>query len=208
MNKKNYLFIISAPSGGGKTSLIKRMLAEDEQLTCSISYTTRDMRPDEINGKDYIFVKDEEFQSLVKNNHFLEYAKVFNNYYGTSEKSIIDQFNLGKDVLLEIDWQGAREIRKKFENVISIYVIPPDLKSLKERLIKRSQDSLTIIEKRMAQAKAEIIHYDEYDYVIINDKFERSLKQIKSIINSVRLNIKNEQPAHSSKIKKILNSDI
>ncbi len=207
MIKKNYLFVISAPSGAGKTSLIRGMLDSDKNLSLSISHTTREKRPGEIDGKDYFFVNEEAFKVLLQKNYFIEHAKVFNNFYGTSEEEIQNQLQLGKDLILEIDWQGARNLRKKFNNIIFIFIAPPDLKTLRERLISRSQDQYEIIEKRMAKAKDELSHFNEYDYVILNDKFEKALLQLQEIINSVRMGLKYNQINFADKINKILESD-
>lgn len=189
MMKKGNLFIVSAPSGAGKSSLISALLRKfnfDDSLRLSISHTTREPRPQEENHVDYHFVSIEDFQELIKRNAFFEYAKVFDNYYGTSKEIVIDWLNQGKDVLFDIDWQGARLIKEQMPEAVKIFILPPSIDELHSRLIKRGQDDIEVIRKRMAQAMTEISHYDEYDYVIINDNFDDSLINLRSIILSHR----------------------
>lgn len=191
---KGTLYIVSAPSGAGKSSLINALLKKfnlDDSLRLSISHTTRAPRPMEINHEDYHFVSVEEFEALIARNAFFEYAKVFDNYYGTSKEIVMDWINAGKDVLFDIDWQGAREIKKQVPEAVKIFILPPSLEVLQHRLIKRGQDSSEVISKRMAQAMSEISHYYEYDYVIINDDFDTSLLKLRSIILSKRTELAN-----------------
>lgn len=186
---KGTLFIVSAPSGAGKSSLINALLKKfnlDDSLRLSISHTTREPRPGEVDHESYHFVSVEEFESLIERNAFFEHAKVFDNYYGTSKEIVLDWINQGKDVLFDIDWQGARLIKEQVPEAIKIFILPPSLDALRQRLIKRGQDDMDVINKRMAQAMSEISHYDEYDYVIINDDFDESLITLRSIILSKR----------------------
>lgn len=186
---KGTLFIVSAPSGAGKSSLINALLKKfnlDDKLRLSISHTTRKPRPDEVDHESYHFVSVEEFEQLIERNAFFEHAKVFDNYYGTSKEIVLDWIDQGKDVLFDIDWQGARIIKEQVPDAIKIFILPPSLDALRTRLIKRAQDDMDIINKRMAQAMSEISHYDEYDYVIINDDFDESLITLRSIILSKR----------------------
>lgn len=193
---KGTLFIVSAPSGAGKSSLITALLKKfnlDDSLRLSISHTTRDPRPGEVDHESYHFVSVEEFESLIERNAFFEHAKVFDNYYGTSKEIVLDWINQGKDVLFDIDWQGARLIKEQVPEAIKIFILPPSLDALRQRLIKRGQDEMDVINKRMAQAMSEISHYDEYDYVIINDDFDESLITLRSIILSKRAELKSLQ---------------
>jgi len=184
------LFIVAAPSGGGKTSLIKALLKLDQKLALSISHTTRQARPGEVDGQHYHFVSMPEFKQMVKNSEFVEHAKVFDHYYGTSESAITAKLAQGLDVLLDIDWQGARQVRDSFPDSCSIFVIPPSLKALRERLTRRGQDSAQIIERRMRDAQAEISHWAEFGHLVINDEFDKALEELLEIINDQRL----EQP--------------
>lgn len=193
---KGTLFIVSAPSGAGKSSLINALLKKfnlDDSLRLSISHTTRDPRPGEVDHESYHFVSVEEFESLIERDAFFEHAKVFDNYYGTSKEIVLDWINQGKDVLFDIDWQGARLIKEQVPEAIKIFILPPSLDALRQRLIKRGQDEMDVINKRMAQAMSEISHYDEYDYVIINDDFDESLITLRSIILSKRAELKSLQ---------------
>ena len=189
------LFIISAPSGAGKTSLIEALINSIDNILVSVSYTTRPMRNGETEGEDYHFVTQEAFQKMVEEAVFLEHAEVFGNAYGTSELSVRDKLENSQDVILEIDWQGAQQVRKTLTNDIdltSIFILPPSKKTLKDRLQKRAQDDSEVIKKRMAQAANDMSHYVEYDYVVINDNFDQALKDLQSIVYASRLN-KNKQ---------------
>ncbi len=184
---KGTLFIVSAPSGAGKTSILRELIGHDELLHVSISYTTRPMRPGEVDGKDYHFVNHEGFLSKVEDGSFLEHARVFDNYYGTDRQEVRDQLEQGFDVILEIDWQGAQQIRSQMFDTISIFILPPSEDDLRHRLEGRGQDNEEVIAKRMRAARAEISHYLEYDYLVINDDFDRALGEVKSIIQADRL---------------------
>jgi guanylate kinase len=184
---KGTLFMVSAPSGAGKTSLLKELLEQDDMLHVSVSYTTRPIRPGEEEGKDYHFVNHEGFLSKVEDGSFLEHARVFDNYYGTDRREVCEQLEEGFDVILEIDWQGAQQIRSQMFDTISIFILPPSEETLRHRLEARGQDDDEVIERRMSAARTEISHYSEYDYLVINDDFDQALEEIRSIVQSDRL---------------------
>lgn len=181
------LFIIAAPSGAGKTSLVKRLRAELARVAVSVSHTTRDRRPGEIHGQDYFFVTLAEFRTMLRNREFLEHALVFDRYYATSKAAVEQALSRGDDVILEIDWQGAQQVREMVPECVSIFVLPPSRAILEERLRGRGQDSEEIIRRRMRDAIKEMSHYDEFDYLIVNDEFESALVQLKSIVVAHRL---------------------
>lgn len=181
------LFILSAPSGTGKTSLTKALHRVNINLWLSISYTSRPIRPGEVEGHDYYFVERKVFEQMLGNGEFIESAEVYGNLYGTSQKWINETIDSGKDVLLEIDSQGAQQVRKIFSNVVSIFVLPPSLEVLESRLEDRNQDSKEVIAKRMDAAKEEISHVSEYDYVIINDNMDIALRDLVCVVQSERL---------------------
>lgn len=189
-NKQNnlgQLYIVAAPSGGGKTSLVNRLIQSMPGIELSVSHTTRLPRPKESNGQDYFFVNKPEFEAMITQHDFLEYAKVFDNYYGTSKKQIEARLAAGIDVVLDIDWQGAQQIRVIMPSVISIFLLPPSLQALRERLENRQQDNQLVINNRMKQAQDELEHYDEFDYLIVNEEFDLALNQLKSIVTAERL---------------------
>jgi len=181
------LYIISAPSGAGKTSLVKQLVADLDGLTVSVSHTTRQMRPGEVHGQDYFFVSVAEFQAMQAEQAFLEHAQVFDNFYGTAQQTVEDNLNKGLDVILEIDWQGAEQIKKLLPDSISIFILPPSTEVLLQRLRNRGQDGEEIIARRMRDAVTEISHHDEFDYLVVNDVFEQALTKLKSIIIANRL---------------------
>ena len=186
---KGTLFIVSAPSGAGKSSLIDALLKRfnlDDKLRLSVSHTTRAPRPGEIDHVSYHFITNEEFEKLIERNAFYEYAHVFDHYYGTSREIVEQWLNEGKDVLLDIDWQGARQIRRQTPDAKGIFIVPPSLEELNRRLVTRATDAPEVIEKRMSKAISEISHYNEYDYFIVNDDFDESLLNMRSIILSNR----------------------
>ncbi len=176
------LFIVSAPSGAGKTSLVNGLLAQNKQIDVSVSYTTRDPRPGEVDGVDYHFVTREQFMQMAQHGDFLESAEVYGNLYGTSQSWISQENGKGRDILLEIDWQGAAQVRSKFPDSIGIFILPPSLEALEARLTGRKQDSAEIISKRLQAAREDISHVAEFDYVIINDKLDEALQQLNSVV--------------------------
>ena len=184
---KGTLFIVSAPSGAGKTSLVKRLTKEADKLTVSISHTTRPQRPGETHGQDYFFVDPEEFKTMMENQAFLEYARVFDNYYGTAKQTVEKTLENGNDVILEIDWQGAQQVRKRMEDSLSIFILPPSIEVLEQRLRNRGQDSEETIARRMQDAVTEMSHYNEYQYLVVNDDFDEASGQLKSIIVANRM---------------------
>lgn len=185
--KKATLFIIAAPSGGGKTSLVNALIKEIPQLQVSVSYTTRPKRPDEEHGVNYFFISEEQFNEKVKQHSFLEYATVFGYHYGTSKHQVEQSLSQGFDVILEIDWQGARQICRMYPDAKTIFILPPSLQDLEQRLRARGQDDEHTVQQRMAEAKNEISHYAEFEYIIINKTFEVALSDLSHIILSQRL---------------------
>jgi guanylate kinase len=181
------LIVVSAPSGGGKTSLVSALLAEDATVALSISYTTRAPRPVEKNGREYHFVDPGVFQAMLERGEFLECAEVHGNRYGTSQKWIEETLQRGKDVLLEIDWQGAQQIRRSFPSAVSLFILPPSHDALLERLRRRGEDNDEAIRKRTAEAVIEMSHHDEYDYVVVNDRFDDAVDDLQAIIRAERL---------------------
>ena len=184
---KGVLYIVSAPSGAGKTSLVKALLKADSTIRLSVSYTTRAPRPGEANGRDYHFVSRERFESMLGQQEFLESAEVYGNYYGTSRTGIQRDLAAGRDILLEIDWQGAAQVKQDFPGAASIFILPPSFNALRTRLNGRGQDSVEIIERRLAAAAEDVSHAGEFDYIIVNDDFDEALLDLTAIARSVRL---------------------
>lgn len=181
--KGGVLIVISSPSGAGKTTIAKKLVSKKLNIELSVSLTTRKPRSNEINKVDYHFVSKKFFQTKIKQKHFLEHAKVFDNFYGTSQKEITNKLSKGINILLDIDWQGARQVRKKMPtDTVSIFILPPSLKVLKQRLMKR-ESSLAFVNKRMSKAKKEIAHWNEYDYAVVNKDLKQCLKEIKKILD-------------------------
>ena len=190
MKKKGMIIIVSAPSGAGKTSICNSLIKSDKNIVYSISTTTRQPRKGEKNGKEYFFVDNKKFKDMVKKNLFVEYAKVHNYFYGTSKKMLEETLNKGKDILLDIDVQGAIKIKKQYKDALMIFITTPTLKILKERLIKRNKDSMDVINTRVKNAKKELTYLPRYDYLVLNDKLDISIENVKSIIKAERLSIK------------------
>jgi guanylate kinase len=190
------LFIVTAASGAGKTSLVRALLESDNQLRKSVSYTTRPARPGEEDGRHYNFVSQQKFADMLKQREFLEHAEVHGNHYGTSKSWIERAMQGGHDILLEIDWQGAQQVRRIFPQAIGIFILPPSLASLEERLKARGQDSPEVITSRLKAARVEMSHVPEFDYVIINDKFEQAVQELICIVRSNRLKLKPQLERH------------
>lgn len=187
MDTSGDLFIISAPSGAGKTSLVKSLLQSDLGLNLSISHTTRSPRSSEVDGEDYHFVSRETFQRMLNNGEFLESAEVYGNFYGTSEKWIHEKISAGQDIVLEIDCQGAKQVRRIFTRSIGIFILPPSLEALAMRLNSRGQDNPEVIQKRLAAAREEVSHIHDFDYIVINNQLEYALHELVCIIKAERL---------------------
>lgn len=198
------LFVISAPSGCGKTSLIKALIEKTDQLCVSVSHTTRVARAGEIHGENYFFVSKETFEQINADEGFIESAQVFDNYYGSAKQTVKDLLEKDQDVILEIDWQGARQVEKSFPNLISIFILPPSVKTLRERLTGRGQDDSAVIERRMQDAVSEMQHYDEFDYLVINDDFNVALNDLSTIVNSQRLNFQQQTSKYQPLLKTLI----
>lgn len=201
------LFIITAASGTGKTSLVKQLLATTNDLTVSISHTTRDPRPGEIDGHHYHFTQIEAFATAIGESQFLEHAEVFGNYYGTSESSVRAQLDAGVDVILEIDWQGALQVKKIFTEATMIFILPPSIATLRQRLSTRGQDSVEVIEQRLAGAVTEMAQYLHFDFVVINDNFEVALTELKAIIVADRQKLARQQRRYQRTIATLLDNN-
>jgi guanylate kinase len=192
------LYVVSAPSGAGKTSLVKALLKADPAIRLSVSHTTREPRPGETNGRDYHFVSREQFQIMQADGEFLEHAEVYGNYYGTSKGGITHNLNAGHDVLLEIDWQGAGQIRLHFPHSVSIFILPPSFSALRTRLAGRGQDSAEVIERRLAAAAHDVAHANAFDYIIVNDDFEHASQDLLAITRSTRLETARQLIRHTA----------
>ncbi|OZA29011.1 MAG: guanylate kinase [Hydrogenophilales bacterium 17-64-11] len=184
---KGVLYIVSAPSGAGKTSLVKALLKTDPAIRLSVSYTTRVPRPGETDGRDYHFVSRERFEAMLAEGEFLEHAEVYGNFYGTSKGVIARDLDAGRDILLEIDWQGAAQVKAHFPQSASIFILPPSFNALRTRLNGRGQDSAEVIERRLAAAAHDVAHAGAFDYIIVNDDFDHALQDLVAITRSIRL---------------------
>ena len=198
------LFVVAAPSGAGKTSLVNALLKAEPSLALSISHTTRDIRPGETDGVEYHFTERSVFETMIRNGDFLEHADVFGNLYGTASASLKRQRDEGLDVILEIDWQGAAQVRRAFPDALSIFILPPSRKELLARLHSRGQDSEAVIAKRTAQAKTELAQYADFDYLVINDHFETASDDLRSIVRAARCRRSVIQARHSGLISDLL----
>ncbi len=186
--RRGLLLVMSSPSGAGKTTLSRRLLATDRNITMSVSVTTRPPRPGEVDGKDYLFISKNEFARLRDQGDLLEYAEVFGNFYGTPKKPVEEALAQGRDVLFDIDWQGTQQLAQAMEDdLVRIFILPPSAEELRERLIRRAQDSSSVVAKRMAEASREISHWPEYDYVIINEDIDAADRQLSAILLAERL---------------------
>lgn len=205
MSSRGNLFIVSAPSGAGKSSLITALLADQPaDMQVSVSHTTRQPRPGEINGQHYHFIAEDDFKQLIEQQAFFEWAQVFGNYYGTSRHVIEHTLTQGVDVFLDIDWQGAQQIKAQMPEAVGVFILPPSRAALSQRLTGRGQDSETIIAERMTKAVSEISHYHEYDFIVVNDDFDQALLDLRAIIRSQRLTQASQTIAHSGMLKSLL----
>ena len=207
IEKKGMMFVLSSPSGAGKTTLTKKLAEHNSQFVISISHTTRKSRPNEINGKDYHFVSKEEFNLLVKKNSFFEYANIFDNHYGTLKKTVLELLSRGKDVLFDIDWQGTQQLKKiKNLSLVTFFILPPNIRALKERLLNRHQGQEKLIKKRMSKFNEEVSHWNEYNYVVVNDDLNNCYNIILNIIMSEKKGVSQKQNLDEiAKIIKVLN---
>ncbi len=202
IEKSGKMFVLSSPSGAGKTTLTKKLAQENKNFTISISHTTRKPRPNEINGKDYYFVNQEEFDGLVKKNEFFEYANIFNNCYGTLKKPVIQLLEKGKDVLFDIDWQGTKQLKEiKNLSIFTFFILPPDLKILKERLLNRHAGNENMVKERMNKFHEEVSHWNEYDFILVNDDLEVCYNDILEIIKNIKIGKKPRQDLNIVKKK-------
>lgn len=198
------LYTVAAPSGAGKTSLVHELVATTKQVEVSVSHTTRARRPGEHDGADYHFVSAEQFQALITSEVFLEHAEVFGFQYGTSADAVRERLAQGKDVILEIDWQGARQVRELIETSVSIYILPPSLQELSQRLRDRGQDDNEVIERRMREAVSQMSHHDEFDFIIFNDHFGEALSALRSIVLAHRQRTAAQKLQHAAEIDALL----
>ena len=186
--RRGLMLVLSSPSGAGKTSISKRMLAEDSEIDLSVSATTRKRRPGEVEGKDYYFVSNHEFDLMISNHDLAEYAKVFDHFYGTPSAPVNRALNAGRDVLFDIDWQGTQQLAEASpEDLVSVFILPPSKGDLEKRLLNRAQDSADVVAARMSKASDEISHYREYDYILINVNLDQSVDEVKAILRAERL---------------------
>lgn len=200
------LYIISAPSGAGKTSLVKALLEELDLIEVSVSYTTRAKRPGEIEGVDYHYVDQDIFKQMIADDQFIEHAEVFGNYYGTSKRQIKEKLKAGIDIILEIDWQGAQQVRKQFECCTNVFILPPSREELLSRLQERGQDSGDVIKKRMSESIEQMSHYEEFEYLIVNDQFSHALGELKALIYAFRLRQSSQCRRNNDLIQELLGS--
>ena len=204
MTTRGNLFTVSAPSGAGKTSLVKALVDSTPGVRVSVSHTTRPMRPGEVNGLNYHFVSVEEFARMLDETAFLEHARVFDNYYGTSQAWVEGALAEGTDVVLEIDWQGAQQVRHLLPECTAIFILPPSLQTLRARLTGRGQDSEEVIAKRLAGAVSELSHYPEADYLVVNDDFEQALSELRAIVTARRLTQERQSERHAALLESLL----
>lgn len=202
--KKASLYIISAPSGAGKTSLVKALLEDMDSVQVSVSHTTRAMRPGEVDGKDYHFIDVERFRAMARSHDFLEHAQVFDNFYGTSRSAVLELLDQGVDVILEIDWQGARQVCEMMPGAVTVFILPPSRAELERRLRGRGQDSDEIIARRMRDAESEMGHHGEFEYLLVNDDFATALAELRCVILANRLRQSRQEVRHSALLEDLL----
>jgi guanylate kinase len=198
------LYVVAAPSGAGKTTLVRLLLESELDVQLSVSYTTRDPRPGETDGREYHFVDTAEFRAMIDRHEFLEWAEVHGNFYGTSKTWIADQLAGGRDVLLEIDWQGAQQVRTMFPEAIGVFILPPSMEELTRRLTGRGTDSAAVISRRLAAAQAEMRHVAEFDYVIINDQLEQALDDLRAVVRASRLSLAAQRARHAALFARLI----
>ncbi|MGH8025354.1 MAG: guanylate kinase [Pseudoxanthomonas sp.] len=204
MSTRGTLYVVAAPSGAGKSSIVNAVLARDAQIALSISFTSRQPRPGERHAQHYNFVTEEEFQRMIDAGDFFEYARVHGDWKGTARQSVEPQLSAGKDVLLEIDWQGARQVRAKVPNAVSVFILPPSRQALEQRMRNRGQDTEAVIQQRLAAAREEMSHYSEFDYVIVNEVFETAVEEMCSIFTASRLRREAQVARHYPLISALL----
>jgi guanylate kinase len=205
--KRGMMFVLSSPSGAGKTTLTKKIAENNKNFTISISHTTRKPRPNEINGRDYKFVSEQEFNTLVKENNFFEYANIFGNYYGTLKKPVLELLSIGRDVLFDIDWQGTQQLKRiKSLSLVTFFILPPNIQALKKRLLNRHKGQEELIEKRMDNFNEETSHWNEYNYVFVNDDLDTCYEKILNVIKSEKRGISQNQNTNEieKKIKELI----
>lgn len=206
-NRRGLCFVLSSPSGAGKTTISRKLLATDHELSLSISCTTRAPRPGEVDGKDYFFVSKEKFRDMVNNNEFIEHAEVFGNFYGTPKAFVEGQLTLGKDIIFDIDWQGTEILTQKMpDDMVSVFILPPSMLELERRLKERNQDDEETVRKRMKKASREISHWDDYNYVIVNTDLGQSMRDVENILKAERLK-RSRQPALEKFVQDLLFGD-
>jgi guanylate kinase len=201
------LFIVSAPSGAGKTSLVREMVESLDGIQVSVSHTTRERRQGEVAGVNYHFVDLPMFEAMIERDEFFEYARVFDNCYGTSRPAVASTLDAGQDVILEIDWQGAQQVRQQIPDAISVFILPPCRRELERRLANRGTDEHAVIAQRMREAVSEMSHYDEYDYLVINDDFTTALRELQSLVIARRLTLPRVSRAHGHLLEELLSQD-
>ena len=205
--KRGMMFVLSSPSGAGKTTLTKKIAENNKNFTISISHSTRKPRPNEINGRDYKFVSEQKFNTLVKGNNFFEYANIFGNYYGTLKKPVLELLSLGRDVLFDIDWQGTQQLKRiKSLSLVTFFILPPNIQALKKRLLNRHKGQEELIEKRMNNFNEETSHWNEYNYVFVNDDLDTCYEKILNVIKSEKRGISQNQNTNEieKKIKELI----
>ena len=198
------LYMVSAPSGAGKTSLVRALVEANDDLSVSVSHTTRPKRPGEVDGINYHFISEAQFNDIKRQGGFFEWAQVFDNFYGTSKQSVIELLNQGVDVILEIDWQGASQVKQQMPDSVAIFILPPSTATLRDRLTQRGQDEPSVIERRMQSARDEISHYANADFIVLNDNFETALSDLQAIVRSQQLSQYHQSQHLTSVIEDLL----